>query len=97
MLRHCVILEWSPESSEHDRDLAFGALRGLPDLVPCIEAFAIGLDLGISTGNGSIALTADFRDIEAYRHYAEHPEHLRILRDHVKPFIASRSAVQFSL
>jgi hypothetical protein len=46
-------------------------------------------------GNVHTALVADFPDVEAWRRYADHPVHLAIIEEHVKPWLAARSAAQY--
>ncbi|MFA9566002.1 MAG: Dabb family protein, partial [Acidimicrobiales bacterium] len=38
---------------------------------------------------------ADFADEDAYRAYAAHAEHQRVIADHIKPILTARTAVQY--
>jgi hypothetical protein len=40
-------------------------------------------------------LIADFPDVEAYRRYAADPVHLAVIAEHVRPWLAARSSVQY--
>jgi hypothetical protein len=40
---------------------------------------------------------ADFPDVEAYRRYAQDPAHLAIIAEHITPFLAARSSVQYEV
>ena len=50
---------------------------------------------GSSPGNADTVLIADFPDAEAYSRYAADPVHQAVLTEHVRPFLATRSAVQY--
>ena len=53
-----------------------------------------------STGETLHAMTnaalAQFDDVEGFKAYADHPEHVRIITELIGPFIESRSPVQFT-
>ena len=40
-------------------------------------------------------LIADFPDAEAFYRYAQDPVHLAVVAEHVRPWIAARSALQY--
>jgi hypothetical protein len=40
-------------------------------------------------------LIAEFPDAEAFLRYAQDPVHLAVLAEHVRPWLAARSAVQY--
>jgi hypothetical protein len=97
MLRHVVLFSWSDAADAERRATTLAALRRLPEEVGGMTAFAVGDDAGLREGNADTALVADFPDTEAYQRYAQHPVHLAIIDEHVRPFLASRSAAQYEL
>jgi hypothetical protein len=40
---------------------------------------------------------ADFPDPEAYLRYASHPEHLAVIAEHITPYLAARTSVQYEV
>ena len=52
-------------------------------------------DAGLTDGNAHAVLMADFPDAEAYYRYAQDPIHLAVIAEHVRPWLAGRSAVQY--
>jgi hypothetical protein len=42
-------------------------------------------------------LIADFPDVEAFHRYAQDPVHLSVIAEHVRPWLAGRSAIQYQL
>ena len=69
-------------------------LRSLPEAIPEIACYELGTDLGRSEGNASLAIVADFASWTDYETYRDHPVHNAVLRDQIRPVLASRSAVQ---
>jgi hypothetical protein len=97
MLRHVVLFTWTEQTGPERRAETVAALRRLPEEVGGMTAFAVGPDAGLAEGNAHTALVADFPDAEAFGRYAADPRHLAIVAEHVKPFLASRSAVQYEV
>ena len=97
VLRHVVLFTWSDDADEERREQTLAALRRLPEEVGGMTSFAVGPDAGLREGNAHTALVADFPDVEAWRRYADHPVHLQVIADHVKPILAARSAVQYEV
>jgi len=95
VLRHCVLISWTDESSAEDREAACSAIAGLTSAIPEIRSMTIGADAGVSPGNGDMGIVADFDDEEAYLTYARHPAHLQIIQTQIKPILKNRAAVQF--
>jgi Stress responsive A/B Barrel Domain len=97
MLRHVVLFTWTDDADEATRAATVEALRRLPGEVGGMTAFAVGPDAGLREGNAHTALVADFPDAEAFAGYADHPVHLQIVAEHVRPWLAARSAVQYEI
>ncbi|RFU19840.1 Dabb family protein [Geodermatophilus marinus] len=97
MLRHVVLFTWSDAADEERRATTLAALRRLPEEVGGMTSFAVGPDAGLREGNAHTALVADFPDAAAWRRYAEHPVHLRVIEEHVTPWLATRTAVQYEV
>ncbi|MGY1748698.1 MULTISPECIES: Dabb family protein [unclassified Modestobacter] len=97
MLRHVVLFTWTPETSPEVRAAAVAALRRLPAEVGGMTSFAVGPDAHLVDGNADVALVADFPDVQAFRAYADDPRHLAVLTEHVRPHLASRTAVQYEV
>ena len=97
MIRHVVHFTWSDAADEDRRAETLAALRRLPEQVPGSLAFTVAPDAGLVEGNAHTVLVADFPDAEAYRAYAGDARHLEIIAEHVKPHLASRSAVQYEV
>ena len=97
MIRHVVIFTWSAAADEGRRATSLGALRRLREHVGGMESFTVAEDAGLSDGNGDVVLIADFPDVEAFYRYAQDPVHLAVVAEHVRPWLAARSAVQYQI
>jgi hypothetical protein len=60
-----------------------------------MTSLVVADDAGLSDGNADTVLIADFPDDEAFSRYAQDPVHLAVIAEHVRPYLASRSAVQY--
>ena len=97
MIRHVVHFTWSDAADEDRRAETLAALRRLPEQVPGSLAFSVAPDAGLVEGNAQTILVADFPDAETFRAYATDPVHLAVIAEHVRPYLAARSAVQYDL
>lgn len=97
MIRHVVLLSWTPEASDAQKQQVSTELAALPGIVPGVRDYKFGPDARISEGSGDFAIVADFDDVADYAVYRDHPHHLKVLAEVVRPIIAQRSAVQFEI
>jgi hypothetical protein len=96
-LRHVVMFQWAADTSQQDRVEAVTALLGLKDSVAHLCALRVGTDAGLVSDNYDVVVVADFPDAGDYTRYVDDPEHQRVVRERLRPFIASRAAVQHAL
>ena len=94
MFRHVVLIGFIPEASEQQRQSLLAELHRLPGAISEIRQYVVGFDAGLAEGNADLAVVADFDDVEAYRVYATHPAHVRVITEYIRPIMASRTAVQ---
>jgi hypothetical protein len=97
MIRHVVIFTWSAAADARQRSGSVEALRRLRQDVGGMNSLVVAEDAGLSDGNGDAVLIADFPDVEAYHRYAQDPVHLSVIAEHVRPWLAARSAVQYEI
>ena len=95
MIRHVVVFTWSEAADAQRRASAMQALRRLRQDVGGMTSLVVAEDAGLSDGNGDTVLVADFPDVEAFYRYAHDPVHIAALAEHVRPWLAARSAVQY--
>lgn len=97
MLRHVVMIQFTDETTDADIAAMVDGLAPMPDLIPEIRSYSIGRDAGISEGNFEMVIVGEFDDEAGYHTYASHPDHVAVIVEKIKPFIAQRAAVQYLL
>lgn len=97
MFRHVVMFHWSEESTQAQREAALEALEALPECIEEVRTFSVGIDVGRTDTNHDLVVVADFDDEEAYRRYADHPDHRSLVSDQLGPVAHGRAAVQHVL
>jgi hypothetical protein len=48
-------------------------------------------------GNFDLAIVADFDDVDAYLVYRDHPDHVSLFNERIRPILADRAAVQHEI
>jgi hypothetical protein len=97
MIRHVVVFTWSADADAPRRRTTIEALRRLRQDVGGMTYLVVAEDAGLSDGNADTVLIADFPDAEAFYRYAQDPVHLSVIAEHVRPWLARRSAVQYQI
>lgn len=97
MFRHVVMMKLSEQAADKDAAAIVDSLRSLPAVVPEIRAFSVGLDAGVSEGNFDLVVVVDFDDVEGYHAYSVNAEHQTVVAERIRPFLAGRSAVQYTI
>ncbi|MDA8366210.1 MAG: Dabb family protein [Actinomycetota bacterium] len=95
MFRHVVLMTWGPGTTGDQVSAVLDGLAGLPAAIPGIRAYSFGTDAGLAPDNADLAVVADFDDEDGYRAYAAHPAHVALVTEHIRPILASRTAVQY--
>lgn len=96
MIRHTVLIACDG-ADEAAVDRIVAELRALPPLVPAIAAYTVGRNLGLDGSNADVVVIADFASIDDYRAYGAHPEHVRVVEEHIAPVATGLNRAQFEL
>lgn len=91
--RHIVLLSFADATGEQRQAIADG-LRALPDQIPEIRRYEVGVDLGLAAGNAHLAVVADFDDQAGYEAYRDHPAHRSLITEQIQPILTARTAIQ---
>jgi hypothetical protein len=97
MIRHVVVFTWSEDADEARRATTVAALRGLEQSVGGMAALTVAEDAGLTDGNAHTVLLADFPDVDSFTRYRSDPVHQAVIAEHVRPFLAQRSSVQYQI
>lgn len=79
MIKHVVFMEFKPGVSVEQIEDLQNRLRSLPGIIPEIQEYGFGRDVLRSERSMDFALVSAFTDLEALRHYSEHPDHQSVL------------------
>ena len=96
MLHHVVTFQLKADAPADQVERIADAVNALGATLPEVRSMAVGRDLELREGNASFAIAAQFDDVDGFKVYADHPEHIRIIKELIGPFIESRSPVQFT-
>lgn len=97
MFRHVVCLTFREGTPTSAVDALVDALRTLPAAIPEIRGYSAGADAGLVDGNAHLAIVADFDGAEGWRAYQEHPEHVRVITELMRPIVEGRTAAQLEV
>ena len=95
MLVHVSCLRWAEGVTAAQVGAVSDGLAALPGAVGSLRGYRFGPDAGLAPGNHDFVVVAEFDDEAGYREYAEHPAHLAVLTERIRPILAERAAVQF--
>ena len=95
MFRHVVMFRFADDTTDEQKEALRAGLWRLPELIPEINAYRFGDDLGLRDDNFDFVVTADFDSLENYIVYRDHPDHQKVVADLIVPIMAARAAVQF--
>ena len=93
MIRHHALLTLNDDAKDV-ADTIVAELIAFGPTCPEILTYQVGRDIGATPGTADVAVVAEFETLDNYRVYAEHPEHLRILNEHIRPNLLSMARVQ---
>ncbi len=96
MLHHVVTFDLKPEAPADIVERISTDLHALAATLPEVRSLAIGRDLALREGNAGFGVAATFDDVDAFTVYADHPEHVRVIKELIGPNITGRHPVQFT-
>ena len=96
-LHHINLLGWKDGTTQAAVDELRGELQRMAGAIPEVRTLSYGPDLGLMDGNADFVITEEFDDADAFRRYLAHPAHERMVRDFLRPILASRHAIQFTV
>ena len=95
MVRQIVLMRWTADASDEAKRAVAEALLGLKDKIDGIRDVRLGSDLRIREDNFDFAVSVDFDDKAGYMHYRNHPAHIRVVEELIRPVMAERTGVVF--
>lgn len=100
MLRHVVLFKLKPFDNEVDKlrqlNLIKSELEVLQDLIPVINFMRVYINENPAE-DFDFMLETEVASIEDLPKYAEHPEHIRVAAQYIKPYAEKRACVDFTI
>lgn len=100
MLRHVVLFKLKPFDNEEDKlkqlNLIKSELEALQDLIPVINFMRVYINENPAE-DFDFMLETEVASIENLPKYVEHPEHIRVASQYIKPYAERRACVDFTI
>lgn len=93
--RHVVMFQWADGLDDGHVDRVREGLNALPAEIEQIRSYVHGSDVGVSVGNFDYVLVADFDNVNDFRSYRDHPQHVLFVEELIKGNVADRASVQY--
>jgi len=93
-VRHVVVFRWNADVTPDDVAAIDAALDALPAQIPSLRGYHHGPDLALGEGRWDYGIVAECDDVDGWRAYEQHPAHLQVVTEVLRPRIAERAAVQ---
>ena len=98
MIRHCVMFKWADGTTDDQKQAVRDGLDAMRAEIPEIQSYSFGDDAGLGgDGNHDFVVVGEFADEAAYRTYAEHPVHVALIKELIRPIVAARSVIQYEV
>ena len=98
MVKHVIIWQLKDEYTEEQKQQikveVKEKLEALVGVIPGLLEMKIQIDY-FAASNADFMLDSTFENEEALKGYAVHPEHVKIANENVRPFVKSRSCLDF--
>lgn len=94
MFRHVVMVCFTPEATDEQKQALREGLATMPEQIPEVRGYKFGPDAGLTPDNYDFVVVADFEDADGFLTYRDHPAHQKLVVDLLRPIMARRAAVQ---
>ena len=99
MVKHIILWKLDEKLSESEKEqVKNNAKRELEALVGLVPGLlSMNIEIGrLETSNADIMLESSFDSFEALKGYKDHPEHVRVANDYVRPYTVQRLCLDFN-
>lgn len=100
MLKHIVLFKLKTFASLQDKqrqlELIKKELEALPSLIPAIEELQVSFNENPNEAYDFMLETA-VASLEDLPKYADHPEHVRVAQEYIKPYLEARACVDITI
>jgi hypothetical protein len=97
MIEHIVLFRWTNEATPEAINTVLSELRKLKGKIPGIVDLSCGANFSDRAKDYTHGLVVRFTDRSALEAYAPHPEHQRVVQNHIAPIRAEILALDYEL
>ena len=98
MVKHVILWQLKDELSEQEKEKIKTEIRqgleGLQGKIPGLLEIHVNKD-GLSSSNADLMLDSTFEDEAALQGYAQHPEHVKVADQKVRPYTKVRICLDY--
>ena len=94
MIRHIVLLRWSPDAAADEVEAAIERIRSFGTSSADCISLMVADNIGENPANFDCAVVADFQNASDYESYAGDPVHREVIRRN-DPLVAAKASIQF--
>jgi len=92
MIRHIVLLKLKENSP---LSLIKEKILSLKYEIKEIINIEVGIDIKFDKNSSDLSIIADFKEIKDLEIYANHPKHIEVINNYIKPYLISRTVVDY--
>jgi Stress responsive A/B Barrel Domain len=106
LIKHIVMFNFKDGTSTETIQTIQDGLLNLPNEIALIQDYELGVDLLLESGqqhpagkNRLLCWSCTFQTVDDYEHYSNHPIHVQLLEQWIKPNLlpGSRAAIQYQI
>lgn len=101
MVKHIILWTLNPELSDEEktsvkRGIKEG-LEGFVGKVPGLLDCKVNIERRLASSTCDVMLDSTLENEEALRRYAQHPDHIAVANERVRPYTVQRSCLDFEI
>ncbi len=101
MVKHIILWTLNPELSDEEKtSVKHGIKEGLEGLVgkvPGLLDCKVNIERRLASSTCDVMLDSTLENEEALRRYAQHPDHIAVANERVRPYTVQRSCLDFEI
>jgi hypothetical protein len=91
---HIVTFKWKEDAAAATSGRVSEALTALIPQLQGVQSYLCGPDIGLTPSAYDYAVVGTFTTRSDFENYRDHPQHQRILRELIVPYLDRRTVVQ---
>jgi type III secretory pathway lipoprotein EscJ len=101
MVKHIILWTLRPELSEEEKQTVKEGIKqgleGLVGKVPGLIEVKVNISGRLDSSNADVMLDSTLESAEALKVYSQHPEHVAVANNKVRPYTVSRTCLDFEI